>query len=144
MLVNTIYSEASARDKAKAAFLKALGINQSWEEPAWPLPNLQESTEAAFWSWRTSYSFNAEAWTSQRRYEGQWGHLLIYWLNQGHLMDGGFAVLVLRNDYPASATIRYFEWRACPHDFKSKTIGNCLTRYACAKCGVFYDVDSSG
>ena len=30
----------------------------------------------------------------------------------------------------------------CTHSYKSATIGRCLTRYTCAHCNEYYDIDS--
>ena len=31
----------------------------------------------------------------------------------------------------------------CTHEYESKTIGRCLTRYTCKHCGSYHDIDSS-
>ena len=31
----------------------------------------------------------------------------------------------------------------CTHSYKSKTVGNCLTKYTCEHCGDSYEIDSS-
>ena len=30
----------------------------------------------------------------------------------------------------------------CVHDYRSATIGRCLTRYTCVHCGSYHDIDS--
>ena len=31
---------------------------------------------------------------------------------------------------------------ACTHEYDSKTVGRCLTRYTCTHCGDVFDIDS--
>jgi hypothetical protein len=141
MLVNKL-SSASNDDKTKAEMFAALGIEQSYQTPAWPLPNMKPSSEKEFWGWRASYSFTMEIWVGQIQINGEWATLLLYWVGHSWFIGGGFAVAVFRQY--REERVEYFEWRSCDHDFKSKSIGNCLTRDTCTKCGKFFDTDSSG
>lgn len=112
----------------------------------WPLPNMKPATENDFWGWRSSYTFAAELWLGQKKIEidGEniYATIMVYWVGHSRFMGGGFAV-AQTNEYPKSRVL-YFDWRACDHEFASRTIGNCLNRYTCSKCGKAYDVDSSG
>lgn len=112
----------------------------------WPLPNMKPVAEPEFWGWRASQGFKAEVWADQRKVEidgiTRWANILLFWVDCGHLAKGGFAVAVDRTY--GEERVRYFEWRACAHDFKETRIGNCLYRYTCQQCGQSYDIDSSG
>jgi hypothetical protein len=139
LLINAI---TSADEATKAPVLKALGCKGEWSTPAWPLPNLKEASERDFWGWRSSYSFKVEIWTGQLKIDGRWANLMIYWVGHSQFIGGGFAVAYF-HQYQKEE-VRYYEWRACEHEFTEKNIGNCLHRYTCKKCGEAYDVDSSG
>lgn len=39
--------------------------------------------------------------------------------------------------------VYYFRFEACDHNYKGTTIGKCLTRYECSKCGYTQQIDSS-
>lgn len=123
-------------------FLKAVGHKEIYERFVWPMPNAKAVKETDFWSWRASQGFRAEAWCDQIKVGDEWANLLVYWLDHGHLIDGGFAVLVFRQYQ--KERVEYFEWRACAHEFVEKNIGHCLHQYTCKHCKKSYDVDSSG
>ncbi|KVU48179.1 hypothetical protein WK69_10740 [Burkholderia ubonensis] len=42
----------------------------------------------------------------------------------------------------SGGTVKVFQF-GCKHDMKSETVGNCLHRYTCTKCGFSEVVDSS-
>jgi hypothetical protein len=142
MLVNRI---KSSEDEVTEKFLAALGCTDQWAKP-WPLPNMAQVTEKEYWGWRSSYSFKAEAWVGQIQLEAdgkkEWGTLILYFLDQGSYMNGGFAV-VYCHQYREEKVL-YFEWKACAHEFVSRNIGNCLNEYTCRHCKLSYEVDSSG
>lgn len=143
MLIHQMVPDKS-RPEYEAAFRKALDLKTSWEEPGWPLPNLEELTPQQFWSSQTQNSPTLWTWQQSRKIDGGWCYVTILFRGHGHLPDGGFAVLSPSGSDVDGRPVRYFRWSACAHDFRSKTIGNCLHRYTCTKCGVSYDVDSSG
>ncbi len=145
MLFRCEYSQADLRKKVEKDMLSALGLEDTFQKVPWPLPNMVESTEDVFWDYRTTMSFKGELWCGQEKYiDDRWGHLLVYFADAYNRQNGGFAVAVIRNGYPKPSDVRYYEWSACKHDFRSKNIGNCLNRYTCTKCGVSHDIDSSG
>ncbi len=131
---------------------------------AWDnMPNRVEVDERAFWGWRSSYSFNGEAWlgqvkTAEKAVDSpnpEWGTLILYLVDHSSMAGGGFAVVYNYNarnwnaeqDKEGQKSVRYFKWIACDHDehgWSQKNIGNCLNRYTCKGCGHSYDVDSSG
>lgn len=129
-------------EKAKTEFLSAMGVEETHQQPAWPLPNQEPSTETDFWSWRATWSFNGEAWLGQRKIGDEFATVLVYYVGHSQYIDGGFAVAVFRRWQ--HERVEYFTWKACVHDFTEKNIGHCLHRYTCKNCGKSFDVDSSG
>lgn len=135
--------------------------------PVWPLPNMVEVNETAFWWHRSSYSFRGEASTGQikiadrdphprnRSRHPHWAKLSLYLVDHGLLQGGGFAVLYTYNwmdttngrsldsSFPA---VRYFEWRACDHKYEETGPVHRRDRgwheYTCKKCSATYSVDS--
>src|SRR3546814_2220350 len=108
-------------EKYKLELVKALGLEDHHSDPAWPLPNMQPSDETKFWGWRSSYSFNAEAWCGQKRVGDEWATIIVYYLGHSQFIDGGFAVAVFRSY--GKERVEYFTWKACDNAFKSKNIG---------------------
>lgn len=141
-----------------------LNAQYAWDN----MPNRVEVDERAFWGWRSSYSFKAEAWlgqiktadvdpsTADKSYQHpEWGTLLLYLVDHSSMEGGGFAVVYNYNarewnaeqDKEGMKSVRYFKWIACNHDehgWERKNTGNCLNRYTCKSCGASYEVDSSG
>jgi len=114
------------------------------KEPTWPPPNLLPSTEQDYWFYRSIwFSFKAECWLGRVQMgSGSHGTAMLFYVGSGDHIDGGFAVINVYSPSTAKRT-EYFTWSACVHEWASKTIGNCNTRYTCTKCGKFHDVDSS-
>lgn len=121
--------------------LKALFAGK---DPSWPPPNLTPCKEVDYWHFRSIwFDFKAEAWLGhQKMPDDAWGTAMLFYVGHGQHIDGGFAVVKVYSP-SASQRIEYYTWGACQHEFKDKTIGNCLNRYTCTKCGKAYDVDSS-
>lgn len=130
-------------EKAKEAFLKAIGVDHDHARVPWPLPNMKDATEKDFWGYRTSYSFDLEAWCDHVTVDGEPATLLAYFISHGYRVDGGFAVAVIYRGTVAHHA-RYFSWGACDHKFSHRSTGNCQHRYTCEHCKKTYDVDSSG
>lgn len=143
MLINPLVGDKN-RDQYKAALLKALGVQNDWAKPQWPLPHAKEITVQDFWAHHTCYSPSLWVWCDYLKIEGQMFDLTILFDGRGRQQDGGFAVLSPRGDYKSERPVRYYRWSACDHMWRSKNIGNCLNRYTCETCGIAYDVDSSG
>lgn len=141
MLVNKV-TGASPEDKQIREMFESLGIKDKYQQPAWPLPNMKSSTEEEYWGWRASYTFSIEIWVGSVQIDGQWANLLLYWLGHSHFIGGGFAVAVFRQY--REERVQYYEWRACDHKFEEKSIGHCLTKSTCKKCGRSFETDSSG
>src|SRR5690348_10867701 len=95
MLINKV-SSSTADDETFRKMLAALNIQERWQTPAWPLPNMKPSTESDFWGWRASYGYSMEIWVGQIRVGDEWANLLLYWLGHSQFIGGGFAVLVFR------------------------------------------------
>lgn len=124
--------------------LAALGIRPKGfvTERKWPLPNMVRVTEREYWQWRSTYfTPKDEAWAGQVKLDDGWGTLLLFLIDQGQYLGGGFAVVTEHGG--GQRGVRYYTWGDCVHDFDQKTIGNCLNQYTCSKCGRAYDVDSS-
>ncbi len=124
------------------ALLDALGLKDEWHTPRWPLPNLKATTSDEFWSWQCSYSYTAKAHiVRDYKIDGEWADIFIFRMpDVGSFIDGGFAVTVFRN-YP-STTVKFYEWRACEHDFEITDSRNCYRKYTCRACGKSYDEHS--
>lgn len=137
-----LFTHFGSDGKDKSACLAALGLKEEYQGLPWPLPNMKPATETGFWGWRSSYSFRGEIWCGQKKIDGRWATIILFWMNHSQFIAGGFAVAVFR-EYGKEET-RYFEWRACDHKFNEKNAGHCLHRYTCERCGASYDVDSSG
>lgn len=133
---------SASNEKSQSDCMKALGLTDRHQDPAWPLPNMKTSDEKSFWGWRSSYSFNAEAWCGSKKVGDDWATILVYYLGHSDFIGGGFAVAVFRNYQ--KERVEYFTWKACDHSFSEKNVGNCLHRYTCSKCGESYEIDSSG
>lgn len=129
-------------DYGKRALLDALGIKSEWQVPQWPLPNLKETTSDEFWSWQCSYSYIAKAHiVRSQKVDGEWADIFIFRMpDVGSMIDGGFAVVVFKK-YP-STTVKFYEWRACEHEFETVESRNCYRKHACKHCGKGYDVHS--
>lgn len=134
---------SGGNEESKAAFLKAIGMESEYDRVPWPLPNMKDSAERDFWGYRASYSFLLEAWCDHVTVDNEPATLLVFFLNRGHFIDGGFAVAVVYRGTVAHHP-RYFTWGACEHKFSHRTTGNCQHRYTCERCGQHYDIDSSG
>lgn len=129
-------------DKKKAEVLNALGLEKDYQDPSWPLPNLKKSDEKTFWGWRSSYSFDGEAWCGSKKIGDEWATIIIFYLGHSQYIDGGFAVAIFRSYQ--KERVEYYEWKACDHKFNERRTGNCLHLYTCENCGKSYEVDSSG
>ena len=126
----------------KKALRDALGLTSEWHEPRWPLPNLKATDESTFWGWQTSYSPLARAHLLNQKVDGKFVDIFLFRMpDVGDFIDGGFAVVVGRHGEPDR--VKYFEWRACDHDFAITESRNCYRKYTCKICGKSYDVDSS-
>lgn len=150
------------REKTERRFLEILSLESRSSRPPWPLPNMKEVDERAFWGWRSSYSFKAEVWVGQIKTaevdpvsmhgHPEWGTLIIYLVDHSHYEGGGFAVVYnysardwnAEADKPDAKSVRYFEWVTCVHEFTRTNVGNCQNRYDCKKCGASHEIDSSG
>ena len=126
----------------KEKLLQALGLKSDLYGPRWPLPNLKPTTSEAFWSWQCSYSYTAKAHVIREyKIDDQWADVFIFKMpDVGSMIDGGFAVVVHRN-YP-DVTLKFFEWRACEHEFEVIDSRMCYRKYTCKGCGKSYDVHS--
>ena len=128
-------------DYGKKALMSALGLTSDWHEPRWPLPNLTPTNEASFWGHQTSYGPIAKMHVMGQKVDGKHVDLFIYRMPDVYSwIDGGFVVVVGR--YEENPRVRYFEWRACEHDFKCVESRNCYRKYECKKCGKGYDEHS--
>jgi hypothetical protein len=125
----------------KDKFLKALGMTSNLGNPQWPLPNMKEASERNFWGFRSTYSFRGEAWCGTKRIDGRWANILIYFADTGYWINGGFAVAYFY-EYQKEE-VKYYRWSACEHDFREVTIGRCLHKSTCTKCGASFETDSS-
>ena len=67
--------------------------------------------------------------------KGGFFHLMIFWYYDG-------TYVAMHDDFWAG-TIDYYNGCICEHDNEAVTIGRCLTRYTCKKCGFVEEVDSS-
>jgi hypothetical protein len=134
-----IYENKTA-NKELQELLRSIVGEQSQHAP-FELPNLKESTDAAFWNYRSCWTFDAEAWTGTRKIGDEWATVILYFITHGHFKNGGFAVAHFynRKDSP----VKYWTFAQCVHEYKSQSLGNCYHRYTCAKCGSSYEVDSS-
>jgi hypothetical protein len=129
---------------AAQALLESLGMEEDWQRPEWPLPNMKKSTETEFWYYRSGYSFDSEAWAGNIQVDGKHATMILYGVTHGHLANGGFAVLFFY-EYPlVDAHTEYYTFQKCDHEFNHQSTGNCQHRYTCTKCGNSYDEDSSG
>lgn len=133
----TVGFDKELRAKYQAALHEVVGSKYNI---SWPLPNLRPSSGEEFWRWRVSYAFDIEVWTQPRKIDDGWAHIMLYFMANGPMAGGGFAVVV---QYSPNRTVTYYEWGKCEHKYTGKTIDNCLNRYTCSKCGNSYDVDSS-
>jgi hypothetical protein len=63
-------------------------------------------------------------------------HLLVYWDNSG---------VSIVSDYwgKDGKFVHFYSFAKCSHDWKSVSIGHCLRRETCTKCGISHEVDSS-
>jgi hypothetical protein len=50
--------------------------------------------------------------------------------------------IALYNDF-WYGKVHYYRGWICKHDYEGVTIGRCLTKYTCKKCGFVHEVDSS-
>lgn len=157
---------AKPAEVVRARFEELLG-HQGFQNLQWPLPNMVEVTEATFWSWRASYTFNGEANFGQckiadvdphpgnRSGHPHWANIILYLVDHSRFAGGGFAVMYTYNwqDWktqgpkdPAFPVVRYFEWRVCDHKFEETGPVERRSRgwhvYTCKDCGYSYTVDS--
>lgn len=137
------YKAEFAGEKLEQQMLAALACEKHARHPAWPLPNMKEVKATDFWGHRSSWHFPAELWVGQMQIDGAWATLMLYWVDNAHLINGGYAVAVFSRRQQDD-DVRYYEWRACAHEFTHRSKGNCWHEYTCNKCGKSYDVDSSG
>lgn len=108
------------------------------------LPNLERCTEADFWGYHMTWSFDSDAiYMGDMELDGVRGTVRLYYVSKGRRANGGFAVLT-KYEHGGKHSIHYFKWSACDHTFSSRRTGNCLHVYTCTKCGHAYEVDSSG
>ncbi|HEX2726300.1 MAG TPA: hypothetical protein VHN20_10810 [Beijerinckiaceae bacterium] len=139
MLIRAIMG-VNKGDELRDRFVKDMGATD-WDAP-WPLPNARPSSETEFWGWLTTWGPRAYAWTGQRKIGDDFANVLVFYMDVMDMQNGGFAIVVFRRYQ--QERVEYFRWGACQHEFENKTIGNCLHRYTCKKCGATHDVDSSG
>lgn len=108
-------------------------------------PNYERISETEFW---------------QRFAGGElWVDMTSKWLcnlKAGHPLKHKHLRLFLYHDQTAIGYVErieaaraakpkvFFRAYACAHEFKSRTVGRCLTEYTCTKCPYGYTVDSSG
>jgi hypothetical protein len=99
---------SASNEKSQSDCMKALGLTDLHQDPAWPLPNMKPSDEKSFWGWRSSYSFNAEAWCGSKKVGDEWATILVYYLGHSDFIGGGFAVAVFRTE--AEKKTYYIVW----------------------------------
>ena len=121
---------------------RVLGMDDKQYEPTWPLPNLKEIAEKDFWHYAMSYLFEGEVYRQSLQIDGEWWNVRIFIVDSGRLAKGGYVVLY-KYRYQEEK-VRYFTFAQCDHAFEPRTVGNCLTRYTCQKCGSSHEIDSSG
>lgn len=116
---------------SKKALLSALGLKDDRQRPQWPLPNLKPTTAEEFWSWQCSYSYTAKAHVvrGDLKVDGRWADLFIFKMPDIYtFIDGGFAVLVFK-EYSKPTEVKFYEWRACEHDFEIAESRMCYRKY---------------
>lgn len=157
-------------DEAKARFLRALGVDREYLARL-PLPNQRPVEAKTFWHWQSIWGTSWRATQTQSsvpyiitsedigdvahqrplpilsnssgaRKASGWATPLIFFADHSQRTMGGFMALYCYSG-PFEGQTFYYEWVACDHDWKSSTIGNCLTQYTCRKCTASYQVDSS-
>ena len=138
--VRTSRNPTPEENKRLFRFLDALGVETSYGDPQFPLPNMKLESEQEFWNWRSCWGFTVEAYAGSQKIDGAWCTVLIFFVDTMQLTNGGFAVAVERSH---AGSVKYYSWRACDHSFVSKNIGRCLTSYTCEHCGESYEIDSS-
>lgn len=132
-------------ERLRPQILKAVGAPEGSRDSFYPktLPNLKRCTEADFWNYHSSYSFDSGSiYLGHMELDGNSGIARLFFVATGRFANGGFVVLT-EHDY-GKTKVHYFTWQACVHVFAHKNIGNCLHLYTCTKCGSAHEVDSSG
>lgn len=137
-----IYASTMTSEQSEigSKIIAALGGGK-WGIP-WPLPNMEDSTPTEFWGWRSTYSFNAEVYGGQHKIDNEWANITLFWLDFSYFINGGFAVAAFRT-YKKEHQ-KYYKWTACKHEFKEKTVANCLHEHTCIHCKRSFQIDSSG
>ena len=144
MLIRHALNEAQEVDLCKAlGLVDERGRPNKWGNPTWPLPNLRPIEAKEFWGWQASYTMKAEAWLGSYKVDGEHANVIAYWANLAGLENAGFAVAIIYRGTVADEA-KYFWWGVCDHKWSHKTIGNCLHKYTCTKCGASHEVDSGG
>ena len=130
-------------EHGKQNLMSALGLTDTLHNPRWPLPNLKPTTSDEFWSWQCSYGYVARGHdVRSQKINGKWADVFVYRMpDVGHFIDGGFAVVVSR-EYP-NVDVKFYEWRACEHDFEITNSRMCYREYTCKKCNKSYDEHSA-
>lgn len=146
MLTYTLVMEHNAR------MHELLNIKE-WKDPAWPLPNMERSTEAAYWHDASQSAFKVDAYMGQQQVVDKhglkrWATIRVYLSDREELYGGGYVVAVYFPDYNPEQDdfirdVEYFTWRTCVHEYDVVEVGNCLRRHTCKKCKHSFTVDSS-
>ncbi|MGG3810923.1 hypothetical protein ABEV34_04640 [Methylorubrum rhodesianum] len=142
MLVHSLVGDKN-RERCQGDLLAALGKKDTFGYPSWPLPNAKDLSANEFWRGVNSYIPTLWVWCGTAQIEGESYDFNIFYDGRGTLAGGGYAVLSPRG-WKSEKPAIYVRWTACDHKWRSKTVGNCLTRYTCERCGSAHEVDSSG
>jgi hypothetical protein len=109
-------------------------------------PNMREISPSDFWHWFGSYQPAGTEFRQPIVDRGFWGNLTLLFSN--HAMTEGYAFTthwdpVSGHNGPNDFWPRFFRFGICIHVDTASTIGNCLRKYTCKKCGRSYTIDSS-
>jgi len=115
--------------------------------------NMREISSSDFWHWFSTYTPFATEFRQPLlpKEPGDiarsfWGNLTLLYSN--YTCTEGYA-FTTKWDYtqpnggPHDFWPRFFKFGECIHIDTARTIGSCLTRYTCQKCGRSYTIDSS-
>lgn len=118
-------------------------LMMSWYGDGNNPPNLRDCTEADYWGYRSSYSFNGEAYVGYTKLpDGSAATRLVFFISNGRDQQGGFVVDRIYSGQ-LNGKVIYRRWGLCIHTFEEKRLGNCYHGYTCTKCDARYTVDSS-